>query len=42
MLVVKIVKKKRYMVRGFEDKKTVINVMSIHERLKGRRTVVEQ
>ena len=41
MVVVKIVKKKRYMVEGSEQKKTVINVTSIQERLKGRRTVVK-
>ena len=41
MPVVKVVKKKRYMVEGFEEKKTVINVTSIHKRLKGRRTVVK-
>ena len=41
MLAVKIVKKKRYMVQGFEKKKTVINVTSIQERFEERRTVVK-
>ena len=41
MLAVKIVKKKRYMVEGFEKKKTVINLTSIQERFENRRTVVK-
>ena len=41
MLAVKIVKKKRYMVQGFEKKKTVINLTSIQERFEKRRTIVK-
>ena len=36
-----IVKKKRYIVQGFEKKKTVINVTSIQERFDDKRTVVK-
>ena len=41
MLAVKIVKKERYMHQEFEKKKAVINVTSIQERFKDRRTVVK-
>ena len=40
MLAVKIVKKKRYMVQGFEKKKAITNVTSIQEKFKNRKAVV--
>ena len=41
MLAVRIVKKKRYMIQGFEKKKIVINVTSIQKRFEDRRTVIK-
>ena len=41
MLAVKIVEKKRYMVQGFEKKKTVINVTSIQERFEEKKDSCE-
>ena len=41
VLAVKVVEETRYMVRGFEEKKTVIDVTSIQKRFESRRAVVK-